>query len=125
MLNLSKYTRGNPQEQEQFSQDLLSSLQAFGFVKIINHGFEPDYIDKLMSWVGRPALIRSNGNFDLSIFCLFKNHRFFKLDSSTKASIRNQKGVNPQRGYSGIGGESFKRFALDGSGDDYVDVKVR
>ena len=63
VLNLSKYTRGSPQEQEQFSQDLLRSFQAYGFVKIINHGFESDYIDELMSWVGRLALVRLNGNF--------------------------------------------------------------
>ncbi|KAL8950904.1 MAG: hypothetical protein Q9222_003082, partial [Ikaeria aurantiellina] len=37
--------------------------------------------------------------------------------------MSNHKGINPQRGYSGIGGESFKRFALDGTGEDYVDVK--
>lgn len=56
---------------------------------------------------------------------MFQNRRFFRLDPSTKASVSNQKGINPQRGYSGIGGESFKRFALDGTGEDYVDVKVR
>lgn len=56
VLDLSKHTRGNVQEQDQFSRDLLSSFQAHGFVKITNHGFKPDYIDKLMDWVGRLAL---------------------------------------------------------------------
>lgn len=55
VLDLYKYTRGNAQEQEQFSQDLLSSFQAHGFVKLVNHGFEPDYIDELMDWVGNPV----------------------------------------------------------------------
>ena len=47
------------------------------------------------------------------------------MDPSTKASIRNQQGINPQRGYSGPGAENFNVFALDGTGEDYVVVKVR
>lgn len=63
VLDLSKYTRGNAQEQGQFSRDLLSSFQAHGFVKLINHGFDREYIDQLMDWVGSLALIPLNGNF--------------------------------------------------------------
>ena len=51
VLDLLKYTRGNAQEQGQFSRDLLRSFQAHGFVKLINHGFDRDYIDTLMGWV--------------------------------------------------------------------------
>lgn len=62
VLDLSNFTRGNAREREQFSHDLLSSFQAHGFVKIINHGFEPEYIDELMGWVGTSALTLSNEN---------------------------------------------------------------
>ena len=60
VLDLLKYTRGNTQEQGQFNHDLLSSLQAYGFVKLINHGFDREYIDELMDWVGSLAFIFSN-----------------------------------------------------------------
>ena len=52
VLDLSKYTRGKSQGQEQFNHNLLSSFQAYGFVKLINHGFDREYIDELMDWVG-------------------------------------------------------------------------
>ena len=52
VLDLSNYTRGNAQEQSHFSRDLLGSLQAHGFVKLINYGFDREYIDELMDWVG-------------------------------------------------------------------------
>ena len=51
VLDLLNYTQGNTQEQGEFNHDLLSSLQAYGFVKLINHGFDREYIDKLMDWV--------------------------------------------------------------------------
>ena len=63
VLDLSKYTRGNTQEQRHFSQDLLSSFQAYGFVKLINHGFDREYIDELMNWVCELAVILLNTIF--------------------------------------------------------------
>ena len=63
VLDLSKYTRGNTQDQRQFSQDLLSSFQAYGFVKLINHGFDREYIDELMNWVCERAVILLNTFF--------------------------------------------------------------
>lgn len=54
-----------------------------------------------------------------------KCQQFFQLEPTTKASINVHKGPRPQRGYGGVGGESFKHLGLDGTGDDYVDVKVR
>ncbi|KAL8670381.1 MAG: hypothetical protein Q9168_005076 [Polycauliona sp. 1 TL-2023] len=101
VLDLSKNIQGTPAEQRQLGQDFLRGLQAHGFVKIINHGVDRRYVDSLMDW----------------------NRRFFKLDPSVKVSISNQKSPNPQRGYSGVGGENFKRFALDGTGEDYIDIK--
>ena len=62
VLDLFRYTRGNTQEQWHFSQDLLSSFQAYGFVKLINHGFNREYIDELMIWVCEFALIVLNHN---------------------------------------------------------------
>ncbi|KAI4253003.1 MAG: hypothetical protein LQ352_003955 [Teloschistes flavicans] len=52
-----------------------------------------------------------------------KCQQFFQLEPTTKASINVHKGPRPQRGYGGVGGESFKHLGLDGTGDDYVDVK--
>lgn len=63
VLDLLKHTRGNTQEQGQFNHDLLFSFQAYGFVKLINHGFDREYIDQLMDWVSRLALILLNTNF--------------------------------------------------------------
>lgn len=63
VLDLLKSTRGTVQEQDQFNHDLLSSFQAYGFVKIINHGFDREYVDTLMDWVGSLALISLNKNF--------------------------------------------------------------
>ena len=57
VLDLLKYTRGNTQEQGQFTHDLLSSFQAYGFVKLVNYGFDREYIDELMDWVGSRALV--------------------------------------------------------------------
>ena len=51
VLDVSTYTKGGPQEQERFGQDFLKSLQAHGFVKLANHGFDRGYIDQLMEWV--------------------------------------------------------------------------
>ena len=124
VLDLSKYMRGNAPEQAEFGRDLLKSLQAHGFVKLVNHGFDRNYIDELMDWVGDLERIFLNISLYLTKVNFLQSHRFFKLSPSTKASISHQKGVNPQRGYSGIGGENFKIFALDGTGEDYVDVKV-
>lgn len=55
VLDLSIYILGGAQEQRRFSRDLLSSFQAHGFVKLINHGFDREYIDELMDWVGSLA----------------------------------------------------------------------
>ncbi|KAL8641310.1 MAG: hypothetical protein Q9228_001862 [Teloschistes exilis] len=101
VLDVSKYIQGSPSEKMQFNRELLRGFQAHGFVKLKNHGIERRYIDILMQWC----------------------QRFFQLEPSIKASISNKKGPKPQRGYSGVGGENFKRFALDGTGEDYVDVK--
>lgn len=67
VLDLLKYTRGNAQEQEQFSRDLLSSFQAHGFVKIVNHGFDREYIDQLMDWVGSLALLPLDQKYLISL----------------------------------------------------------
>ena len=63
VLDLSKYTRGSDQEQGHFGHALLSSFQSYGFVKLINHGFDREYIDQLMDWVGSLALIPLNTYF--------------------------------------------------------------
>ena len=55
VLDVLKYAQGNAQEQEQFGQDLLKSFQKHGFVKLVNHGFDQEYIDQLMDWVGSPV----------------------------------------------------------------------
>ena len=55
VLDVLKYTQGNAQLQEQFGQDLLKSFQKYGFVKLVNHGFDQGYIDQLMDWVGSPV----------------------------------------------------------------------
>ena len=60
VLDLSTYTRGSTQQQEQFSHGLLSSFQSYGFVKLVNHGFDREYIDELMDWVGSIAPIPLN-----------------------------------------------------------------
>ena len=60
VLDLSKYARGSIQEQGEFDHDLLSSFQAYGFVKLVNHGFDREYVDKLMNWVGSLTSLRLN-----------------------------------------------------------------
>ncbi|KAG8528393.1 uncharacterized protein KY384_007311 [Bacidia gigantensis] len=95
------YTEGNAEERKSFEQDLLASLQAHGFAKLINYGMHKEYVDTLMMWC----------------------RSFFTLNQSTKDKIRNQKGPKPQRGFSGVGDENLDTFALDGTESSWIDVK--
>ena len=56
VLDVSTFIRADANKQKQFQQDLLQSLQSHGFVKLINHGFGPRYVDELMEWVGANML---------------------------------------------------------------------
>lgn len=50
-LNLSLFTRGSDTERLQFAADLLSSLSAHGFVKLVNHGFADEDLSNLWEMV--------------------------------------------------------------------------
>ncbi len=52
VLDAATLIDGNATSQNQLQLDLLQSLQSHGFVKFINHGFDPNYVDELMEWVG-------------------------------------------------------------------------
>ena len=57
VLDLSKYTLGSSQEQDQFGQELIKSFKQHGFVKLVNHGLDREYVEQLMEWVsGLPYL---------------------------------------------------------------------
>ena len=50
-LDMSLHTNGDLRQQQKFRKELLESLQAHGFAKIVNHGLDRKTMDTLMSWV--------------------------------------------------------------------------
>ena len=72
-LDIASFTDANPEERKKFNDDLLSSLERYGFVKFVNHGISDQSVKDIFHWVGSPDLqscstIDSNGQTDSSHF---------------------------------------------------------
>ena len=84
-LDLLQYTQGNPQEREQFVQNIGRAFQETGFVTIANHGLSPELIEELYTNV----------------------KAFFDLPEDSKRQYEFPE-LAGQRGYTGRGKEKAK-----------------
>ncbi|KAF2420705.1 Clavaminate synthase-like protein [Tothia fuscella] len=101
-IDWSPITTGQPEGRSSVLRQLRSSLEACGFVRIVNHGLSEDFVNNL---------------FEL-------NDAFFHLAAEEKLRIANVPGPNPQRGWSQVGAENSASLYRQGLLQQSLDEKL-
>ncbi|PHH72421.1 hypothetical protein CDD82_5987 [Ophiocordyceps australis] len=84
-LDFAEFFAHDAGTRNKFCQELVGCLSNVGFVKLLNHGFDREYINQVFQW----------------------NRRFFSLPIAAKSKAAHPPEANPHRGYSYVGQEKL------------------
>ena len=85
-VDLSKFTSGNPQQKQEFVQELGKAFEDIGFVTVVNHGIPKELVDEFYNTV----------------------NEFFSLPKDVKTQYENKESAG-QSGYTSFGKEHAKQ----------------